>query len=84
MRRMADRQRESGGVISPIIACAIPAVILMLYVAGYFGLCISHGLGGVKGEKEIRIYPASWVAAMYDPVAFIHGTIIGKTVSNGW
>ncbi len=71
----------------PVIAGAILAMVAILYVGGYFGLCeevLRPGSPTATGKTvEIRIYLSAPIAGMYRPAAFVESLVTGKRVLTG-
>jgi hypothetical protein len=62
----------------PILALAVmlPAVVLGVYVGGYFLRCEVIVL-----SRKCRVYPTSWEAKLFRPAATIESSFTGSTVS---
>ncbi len=78
-----DAARRSVSVASAVIVGAI--VLLLLYTAGYFALGNAWWPGPtMPGPRlRMRVFSSGWIAAAYQPAAWIESRIRGYDVIAG-
>ncbi len=59
--------------------CAVPCVLLAIYVGGYFRLA-EHPLFEGAPVAHIRIYPWNWIRRAYVPIAWIDAHMSNRPV----
>ena len=81
MRGMEERRAHP-----VLIVLAILAAVLLLYIAGYFGLSnpgtVSWLSGGVRIVRQARFFPHETLANIYRPAAAIESVVRQEEVQS--
>jgi hypothetical protein len=86
MAGMEDEREKHGSYAVPV-ACVIFLAIFVAYIGGYFGLTTSVAEIPEPDQavpyRYIRLYPASWIAVAYRPLAWIESAVTGEGYCTG-
>jgi hypothetical protein len=74
--------RSAPGIAPAIASVAVCAILLAIYLGGYFGLCVYSAYDPYAngGGASCRTYSTKWLANVYRPLAFAEGAITGVRV----